>query len=163
MFVAVDTNVVLLLAAEDADTIDAWDIIRRRIQTAQFLVPPTVFLELVFKSRQGEDNIQQTARKALLGFTTRWHLRPSVLNDLHQQIDQRAADRLRERGLLPWEERHDALVLAEAGVLDCALLLTDDSHLRDLDFLRMSILFRELDVTAPVLATPAEVARRFYD
>jgi len=163
MFVAVDTNVVLLLAAEDDDTPDAWDTVNRRIKSVRFLVPPTVLLELVFKSRQEDDRIQQNACKALAKVRAQRQLEPSIPSDLQQGIAQRVAERLRERGILPWEERHDALLLAEAAVLNCGLLLTHDSHLRDLDFLRMSILLRELDVTPPVIATPAEVARKFYD
>jgi predicted nucleic acid-binding protein len=161
--VAVDTNVVLLLAAEDEGTTDACQTILNRIKPVHFLVPPTVVQELVFKARTtGQGLERHTAQTALLGFRARWHFQPAVLNSVQQAIAHQAARCLRDQALLPYEEWHDAVVLAEAAVLGCALLLTHDSHLRDIDFQRLSLLLRELDLSAPVIATPAEVIKKFY-
>jgi predicted nucleic acid-binding protein len=161
--VAVDTNVVLLLAVEDGSTIDAWETIKNRIKPIQFLIPPTVIQELAFKSRADGDVAEgEIAQKALASFRSGWNFQPAVLNAVEQGIAQQAASRLREQAILPFEERHDALVLAETALLGCALLLTHDSHLRDIDFPRVTLLFRQLDIPVPVIATPAELIKKFY-
>jgi len=41
-------------------------------------------------------------------------------------------------------------------------LITYDSHLRDIDFARLTLLLREFDLGAPVIATPSEVVKKFY-
>jgi hypothetical protein len=69
---------------------------------------------------------------------------------------------LSKKGLLPIEERNDANVLSQAAALDCALLITYDSHLRGIDFEKLTLIFHELDLGAPVIATPAEVVTKFY-
>ena len=50
-------------------------------------------------------------------------------------------------------------ILAEAALLNCAILLTGDAHLRGLDFQRASLELRALDVEMPVVATPREIWR----
>jgi hypothetical protein len=47
-------------------------------------------------------------------------------------------------------------------LLSGIVLVTYDSHLRDLDFRRLALLFGELDLIAPIIATPTEVLRKFY-
>jgi hypothetical protein len=47
--------------------------------------------------------------------------------------------KLRTAGLLPPDETHDALILAESALLGCRILLTSDAHLRGIDFQRLSI------------------------
>jgi hypothetical protein len=74
----------------------------------------------------------------------------------------RIAERLRERGLLPIEEVNDSLLVAEAGLLETRLLLSSDEHLRAVDFPRLCLALGEFDLTAPVIATPAEVVRKFF-
>jgi hypothetical protein len=72
------------------------------------------------------------------------------------------ADKLQEAGLLPPEEYNDGLVLAEAALLNCAILLTGDAHLRGLDFQRASLELRACDVETPVVATPREIVSKFF-
>ena len=74
----------------------------------------------------------------------------------------RSSRRKSARGLLPDEETHDALILAEAALLGCGILLTSDAHLRGLDFQRLTLLLQDFDVAAPVIATPREIVRKFF-
>ena len=74
----------------------------------------------------------------------------------------RIAERLREQRLLPAEEVNDSLFVAEAAVLGCSLLLTSDEHLRGIDFERLSFELNTFEVTAPVIATPREIVRKFF-
>ena len=42
------------------------------------------------------------------------------------------------------------------------MLLTNDEHLRGLDFERLTLELQAFDVTAPVIATPREIVRKFF-
>ena len=61
-------------------------------------------------------------------------------------IVERNADKLQVAGLLPAEEYNDGLILAEAALLHCAILLTGDAHLRGLDFQRASLELKAFDL-----------------
>ena len=74
----------------------------------------------------------------------------------------RIADELQEAGLLPAEEYNDGLILAEAALLNCAILLTGDAHLRGLDFQRVSLALKAFDVEMPVIATTREIVAKFF-
>jgi len=69
---------------------------------------------------------------------------------------------LRDIGLLPYEERNDALVIAESAVLNCVLLVSRDSHLFDIDRERLAFLFRQLDLPVPLIASPDDLLKKFY-
>jgi rRNA-processing protein FCF1 len=60
--VAVDTNVVMRLADGHEATLDAWQLIRRRLQPVQFVVTPTVLDELGNKAL---DSPRETIAKIL--------------------------------------------------------------------------------------------------
>ena len=77
-------------------------------------------------------------------------------------IAQRIGERVREQGLIPNEEVNDSLVLAESALLGCSLLLTSDEHLRGIDFERLTLELQAFDVSAPVIATPREIVRKFF-
>jgi predicted nucleic acid-binding protein len=128
----------------------------------QFLVSPTVFEELAHKAGTEADMAMRVlARTALSEMRTQWQFQPAFLNAVQEALVSQSADRLRRSGLMPYEERNDGFVLAEAAVLNCTLLVTEDSHLRSIDFERLLELFREMDLIAPVIATPREIVRRF--
>src|SRR6266545_297983 len=131
--IAVDTNVPLDLADRKAHALDALDLIRRRLKPERFLVTPTVFQELVFLADfSHEASERDQGRRALRGLAG-WGLDLVNLVPVGHGIVERIADRLQAARLLPSEEYNDALVLAEAALLDCAILLSGDAHLRDLD------------------------------
>jgi len=159
--VAVDSNILILLAQKDDLTVDAWDTIRSRIKPVQFIVTPTVIQELTYKALY-DPELREAAGTALREMRSRWQCHPALLNAIQAILVPRSAGRIREIGLLPEEEKHDAAVLAEAAALDCALLITYDADLRDIDFEGLTLLLRELDLAAPVIATPTEVVHKFF-
>jgi hypothetical protein len=57
---------------------------------------------------------------------------------------------------------NDSQLVAESALLGARLLLSSDVHLRGMDFARLTIELRNFDLTAPVLATPSEVVRKFF-
>jgi len=54
------------------------------------------------------------------------------------------------------------LRLAVDTNLQCALLLTSDSHLRGVDHELLVLVLNPFDLTPPVIATPREIVRKFF-
>jgi predicted nucleic acid-binding protein len=159
--VAVDANVLFDLADGLEDVVDAVSVVRERLRDARFLIPPTVQQELANWAFQGDGQKREAARKAIqLGQS--WRIIPANLIAVRHGIAERIAERIREQGLIPGEEVNDSLVLAESALLGCSMLLTSDEHLRGIDFEHLTLELQAFDVTAPVIATPREIVRKFF-
>jgi predicted nucleic acid-binding protein len=159
--IAVDANVLFDLAAGADDVVDAVSTIRERLGDARFLIPPTVQHELANWALQGDAQKRGAARKAIqLGHL--WRIVPASLIAVRHGIAERIAGRIREKGLIPDEEVNDSLVLAESALLGCSILLSSDEHLRGIDFERLTLELQAFDVAAPVIATPREIARKYF-
>ena len=160
--VAVDANVLFDLADGVENVVDSVSIIRGRLHEARLLLPPTVQHELANWALR--DNTEEKRRAGLraIQVAQSWHITPANLLAVSHGIADRIARRLCELGLVPEEEVHDSLILAEAALLQCSLLLTSDEHLRGIDFERLTFEFQSFDVTAPVIATPRETVKKFF-
>jgi hypothetical protein len=91
-----------------------------------------------------------------------WHFDLLEIVPVGHGIVESIAQRLLTADLLPAEEVHDSLILAEAALLGCAVLLTSDAHLRGLDYARLTWELNACDVAVPVIATPREIVRKFF-
>ena len=161
--VAVDTNVLMRLAGGHEATIDAWHLIKRRVHPAQFLTPPTVLDELASKWLDDpEPEVRRVAHAALLEMRPRWQFQPVDFNAVQEAVAANAVQRLRNSGLIPYEERNDASIVSEAAVLNCVLPVSCDSHLLEIDHQKLALLFRQLDLSAPVIASPEILLKKFY-
>lgn len=159
--VAVDANVLFDLADGLDDVVDAVFAIRERLCDARFLIPPTVQHELANWVLKGEGQKREAARRAIrLGQS--WRFVPVNLIPVSHGIAERIAERLRGQGLIPDDEVNDSLVLAESALLGCSLLLTSDEHLRSIGFERLMLEMQAFDATAPIIATPREIVRKFF-
>jgi predicted nucleic acid-binding protein len=159
--VAVDANVLFDLADGLDDVVDAVSVIQKRLRDARFLISPTVQHELANWALRGDGQKRESARKAIqLGPS--WRIVPVNLIAVRHGIAERIAERIRGLGLIPDEEVNDSLVLAESALLGCSILLTSDEHLRGIDFERLTLELQAFDVTAPVIATPREIVRKFF-
>ncbi len=105
---------------------------------------------------------RKVAQAVLSRLRGEWKFEPVNLVPVGHGIVERIAETLRERDLLPVAERNDSLILAEAALLGCGVLLTSDEHLRGIDFQSLSLLMQSFDVAAPVIATPREIVRKFF-
>ena len=160
--IAVDTNVPLDLADDKEHALDALEVVRRRLKPGRILVTPTVFQELVFLADESDAAAdREQAKRALRGLAG-WSLELVNLVPVGHGIVERIADTVQEAGLLPAEEYNDGLILAEAALLNCTILLTGDAHLRGLDFQRASLELKAFDVEMPVIATPREIVAKFF-
>jgi predicted nucleic acid-binding protein len=162
VLVGVDTNVAFDLADGHEDTVDAIDTIRSRLSSATLCVLPTVAAELAHAATNDRDHAKA---KAALGFLrSHQSLGFRIVNfvPVGHGIVERIASHLRHRGLIPTQEVNDSLILAEAALLGCRVLLTRDQHLRGIEFDRLSLELASFDVPAPIIAPPREIVRRFF-
>jgi predicted nucleic acid-binding protein len=162
LLIAADSNVPLDLADGNEAAIDAVDTIRSRLPHARFVVSPSVFQELVHVALSdplaGRRELGTHALRQLK--TRRFDVMEIV--PVGQGIVESVARRLRVAGLLPEEEVHDSLILAEAALLGCAVLLTSDAHLRGIDHIRLTWELNACDVSVPIIATPMEIVAKFF-
>ncbi|MBI3850359.1 MAG: type II toxin-antitoxin system VapC family toxin [Verrucomicrobia bacterium] len=160
--IAVDTNVPLDLADRKEHILDALEVLRRRLKPGRMLVTPTVFQELVYLAEECDATTDaDQATRALLGLSG-WGLELVNLVPVEHGIVERIADKFQDSRLLPAEEYNDGLILAEAALLGCAILLSGDAHLRGLDFQRAALELKAFDVDMPVIATPREITAKFF-
>ncbi len=162
MLIAADTNVLLDLALEVEAVVEAVQTIRQRLPDARFVVPPTALHELALAARAGEtERIRKAAFRALSQLRA-WGFEPLNLVPVGHGIVERIAGEIRHKDLLAAEEMNDSLIIAEAALLECRMLLSGDAHLRGVDFQRLTLLLQDFDVAAPVIATPREIVRKFF-
>ena len=162
LLIAVDSNVPLDLADGNEAVLDALATIRQRLPHARFVITPSVFQELAHIAlRDPLPDRQELGVRALRELKRR-HFDLLEMVPVGHGIVERIAERLRAAGLLPEEEVHDSLILAEAALLGCALLLTSDGHLGEIDHVRLTWELNAQDVGVPVIASPREIVNKFF-
>jgi predicted nucleic acid-binding protein len=160
--VAVDSNVPLDLADGNESVLDALNTIRSRLANVRFVVTPSVFQELAHVALHDTSVARRALGRDALRRLKQWRFDFLEIVPVGHGIVESIARRLRAAGLLPEEEVHDSLILAEAALLGCAVLLTSDAHLRGLDYARLTWELNACDVSVPVIATPKEIVRKFF-
>ena len=159
---AADTNVLLDWADKLESVLDALAVIEARLPFADKLVTPSVLDELAFLCDSGETkSVRESSRRAVRLLRDQPRFRPLLDLPFPAETIESIAREFRIRRLLPEEEIQDSLILAEAALLDCGILLTSDAHLRDIDHELLTLVLNPFDLTAPVIATPREIARKF--
>ena len=160
---AVDTNVLLDLADEVDDVLDAASVIDDRLADGDKLVTPSVLEELAFLADAGlTPKVRRSAARAVQLLRKETRFRSILELPFAPEKAEELAAEFRRRRLLPAEEIHDSLILAETVLLDCDILLTSDEHLRSIDPQQMTWILNQRDLTAPVIATPREIVRKFF-
>jgi len=160
--VAVDANVVMDLGEESELVLDALATIRHRLRSPRIVLPPTAKLELMHIARHGDTVKERDLALRGIAAARRSSIVPVNLMPVGHGIVQRVAERLRSAELLPASEVNDSQLVAESALLGARLLLSSDAHLRGMDFPRLTLELRGFDLAAPVIATPAEVVRKFF-
>lgn len=164
MLVALDTNVLLDQAIENADVLDAVATIRARLPDAAFIVPPTVLEELGYQFEMGNAEAQAAAEVAL-SCMGKWGYKPINVIPVGKGIAERISFKLRSGGLLPDEEENDGFIIAEAALLGCDLLLSSDRHLVEAgahsSFHKM-LKDSHVDGEKLVIGSPRTIVSRFF-
>ena len=164
VLIAVDTNVLFDRATDDADVIDALATIRARLKAAEFIVTPTVLEELAALYEKGTEVEQNAAERAIVSLAE-WGFRPLNLIPAGHGIVEQIALSFRLKGILPDEEMNDGLIIAEAALLGCALLLSADTHLLEAQahpMFRGVLKDSHAEGDGLVIATPRHIARQFF-
>jgi predicted nucleic acid-binding protein len=162
LLVAADSNLPLDLADGNEPAIDAIATIRSRLPGARFVISPSVFQELVHVSLRDPLAARRDLGSRALRQLKPWRFDLLDIVPVGHGIVDSVARRLRAAGLLPEEEVHDSLILAEAALLGCAVLLTSDAHLRGIDHVRLAWELKACDVSVPIIATPREIVAKFF-
>jgi hypothetical protein len=112
---AVDTNVLLDLAGGVEAVLDAFALLDQRVPGNDTLVVPSVLDELAFLCDCGDtEPVRQSAHRALNLVRTQDRFRPLLELACPPALVEEVARAVRSRGLLPDNEIHDSLILAEA-------------------------------------------------
>jgi predicted nucleic acid-binding protein len=160
---AVDTNVLLDFADEIDTVLDAFDLLDQRLPDKDMLVVPSVLDELAFLCDSGDTvRVRQSALRAIRLVQQQDRFRPFLELASQTAFVEELAREIRSRGLLPQQEVHDSLILTEATILGCALLLTSDEHLRGVDHERLTLALHPFELVPPVIASPREIVRKFF-
>jgi hypothetical protein len=106
---------------------------------------PMVFRELGFAALYGTGSHQELAQKAV-AHAAGWGILSFSLSSVEDGITERFSLRLREKGLLPEDEVHDGVILAETSLAEIPLLVTSDKHLLDVDENALLLAFQEADL-----------------
>jgi predicted nucleic acid-binding protein len=160
---AVDTNVLLDLAEGVEAILDTLALLDQRLPGNDTLVVPSVLDELAFLCDSGDtDRVRQSALRAMKLVREQDRFRPLLELACPQALVDEVASEIRFRGLLPSQEVHDSLILAEAALLDCGLLLTSDEHLRGIDHEHLTLVLNPFELVPPVIASPREIVRKFF-
>lgn len=160
--VAVDTNVALDFAKGIDDVCDAIATIRSRIAGVELWLPPTVVQEIAHGAVSSKDEEVCRAARKILRQHLQLGLRLFNFIPLGFAYVDEVSGALRRAGLLPENEVHDSLVVVEAAALNCVLLTSSDDHLRNIDPAKLSRELAKFDLTAPLIATPREIVRKFF-
>lgn len=160
--VAVDANVVMDLGAASESVLDALATIRLRLRSPQIVLPPTAKQELIHIAQAGDTAAERELALRGIAAARRSRIIPVNLLPVGHGIVERVAEQLRSAGLLPASEVNDSQLVVEAALLGARLLVSSDAHLRGIDFARLTIELQNFDLTAPVIATPGEVVKKFF-
>lgn len=162
MLIAVDTNVLMDLAATVESVVDAVALVRRRMGGARLVVLPTVIQELRYIAKWGETDEPVHLAVTALQKLTGWGFEPVNFLPVEFGIIEQISRKLRRKGLLPDTEVNDSFILAEAALLGCGLFLTSDAHFANLDFQLLTLELKASDVSVPAIASPREILHKFY-
>ena len=160
--VALDTNFLLDLTVPTERAQDLVDLLRRRAKNVQFLVPPTVLTELAHLAEKGQTAVERAmAIRALQSMVSRWKFHPLDFVPVGHGIVEQVAAQLRGPGLIPPGEVHDSLVVAEAALANCVLLVSSDRHLLDADAGLLRKVLAASDVEPIAIQSPKDLLMKF--
>jgi predicted nucleic acid-binding protein len=159
---AADTNFLLDLADGEEVAADARDVIKRRVPGALILVPPTVIDELSWGVQNWTGKKQQLAYTALTKLKSEWGFQPVDLIPAGHGIVELDAAHFTAVGLISENERNDSFIIAESALLGCAMLISSDHHLCDIDHQRLQSALREKDLSPLLVKSPRDIVKTFW-
>jgi hypothetical protein len=140
---SLDTNLPLDLAK----ALDFAHEFREEFQQRGYVLrlSPTVLAELEYLILSGSEKNRRLAEVAF-GRLGSWRLTPFDLPEVHHVVAERFARRLQHQRLIPEDEFHDGLILAETALGGIPLLVTSDKHLLGIDEADLLLACNEADL-----------------
>jgi rRNA-processing protein FCF1 len=124
--IALDTNFLIGLAAGDERCWEALEDLGSKVPRPALLAPPTVALELSWLHSNGETaEKRQHAGKALHDLLS-WGITLIQLAPAYHGVADAISEKILSLGILPPQERHDSLIIAESALLGCDIIVTSD-------------------------------------
>jgi predicted nucleic acid-binding protein len=160
--VAVDTNVLIDLAAREPEVEASIAAVKKRLKGVSIIMPPTVVQELGWLAENGDDEeTRNFATIAAQESRARWSIMPANCNPEWHGVIGLAAQELRERKIVHPEEVHDSLIIAEASLGLCALLISSDRHMLEIDNSALNDVLVRRDLGAIVIASPWKIVKDY--
>ncbi len=153
---ALDTNFLFDLARAESFAMDFKDLFHQL--GFQMLVPPTVVVEIAMTGEDESEEKRALAREASKNLI-RWGIQPFAVNSVGEFIAARFSEGLRNKGLLPFDEVNDGIILAETSLGGISILVTRDQHLLDMDETSLSMAFNDADLALVNPAHPRRLLR----
>jgi len=162
--IAVDTNVLIDFADKDETVVDCFSTLKKKLPKALIVVVPTVIAELVHLSKSAEHETAALSLAALGSLRSPWGFNPLNLIPVGHGIVEETARKIRAARLLPQEELHDSMIVAEAGLTNATILLTSDGHLSEINHDELeTILHGDSDINCPIIVTPWKVVHDYFN
>ena len=161
--IAPDTNFLLNLADERDLEQDCLEVIQQRLPEAVFYVLPTVIQETTAIATEHQDaDTRHLAKAALQSLLRPWGFQPIDYIPVGHGIIEETARKLRSSALLPDEEVNDSLIVAEAALAKVSLVISNDSHIKDMDEKELKLTLARCDVPSPLIASPRKIVTDFF-
>jgi hypothetical protein len=161
MLFAIDTNPLIDWAQGYDDIPACFGLIKERVPGVSIIVPPTVLHELGYFAQTNAKGLGGSALQALELIRAEPLLRPINLVPVGHGIVDINARKLREKKLILEDEINDSMVLAEAGLLGCSVLLTSDAHLVDINPEELREVMKAFDGSVPIIKSPHQILKQF--
>ncbi len=151
------------LADGNETVLDCLATIRKKLPKSVIIVPPTVIQELATIYHEGETKLaQELAYKALIGIRGKWGFQPINCVPVGHGIVEETARKIRAKGLVPEEEVHDSFVIAESALANATLLISNDSHIKDIDQQLLGEVLERCDVAKLIVCSPRKIVSHFF-
>ena len=162
--IAVDTNVLIDLAAGSEVIVDCLATIRRRLPESPIFVLPTVTIELAGAAfRAADPKVRALATKALRQLRQPWGFIPLTCLPVGNGIVEETARKLRAAGLLPEEEVHGSFIVAEAALANVNILLSSDGHLLGVKAGDLRQILDRCDLAHTMIVSPRKIVTSFFN
>jgi predicted nucleic acid-binding protein len=163
LLIAADSSVLIDEELGGEDAVEALSKIKRRLPQTQVVVTETALQELAYLSRNGiSEEVRAAANGSLRKMLARGYT-PLPTLPIERETVAQIALKLRVSRIIPCEEKNDSLVVAEAAMKGCSILLSSDAHLQDAHY--NARLWKVLQNSQAknqrlVIARPSEIARK---
>jgi predicted nucleic acid-binding protein len=157
--IALDTNVLLDYADKQVRVVKCFEVISKELRDSPIYVLPTVIDEL--NNHRKAAGKERALAVAALTNILRWGFKPISVLPVGNGIIEATARKIRDAGLVPQEEINDSYIIAEAALANVGILISSDSHLKDIDHAKLREILEDCDLANTTIVPPGSFPRLF--